>query len=267
MAEQRRQTHSTRTRKQTQQSDAQFWNSQPDPVLIERGQTQAVQLVRDMINPTSTTGDITISNTTGVSAVPPMVYIDEEGLEEQFLTKDEASQEVLDITANRVTTPAGDSDVAPYTQRSQQETELDLQLSRGPKEDSMVNVLDQFLDDNYEDILRTSNIQTNFSISVSNNVDGKPCLPLSWIVPDGTNRTLEEIHDKKVLNGISPGGGQAGAMVVTLHRLEPYCGTHFYLVDLETGEVFGFVQQQWRRTGFYCSNQPFAVNELMNKVE
>ena len=100
MAEQRRQTHSTRTRRQTQQSDAQFWNSQPDPVLIERGQTQAVQLVRDMINPTSTTGDVIASNTTGV-----LVYIDEEGLEEQFLTKDEASQEVLDITANRVTTP------------------------------------------------------------------------------------------------------------------------------------------------------------------
>ena len=107
----------------------------------------------------------------------------------------------------------------------------------------MVNVLDQFLDDNYEDVLRTSNIQTNFSISVSNNnVDGKPCLPL---VPDGTNRTLKEIHNKKVLNGIYPGGGQAGAMVVTLHRLEPYCGTQFYLVNLETGEVFGFVQQQW----------------------
>ena len=49
-----------------------------------------------------------------------------------------------------------------YTQRSQQETELDLRPSRSPKEDSMVNVLDQFLDDNYADVLQTSNIQTNF---------------------------------------------------------------------------------------------------------
>ena len=75
-----------------------------------------------MINPTSTVGDVTESNTTGVSAVPPMVYIDEEGLEEQFLTEDEASQEVLDVTANRVTTLVGDDAVAPldpiYTQRS-----------------------------------------------------------------------------------------------------------------------------------------------------
>ena len=168
--------------------------------------------------------DTTGSNTTGASAVPPMVYVDEEGLEEQFLTEDEVSQEVLDITANRVTTPVGDNDVAPldpiYMQRSQQETELDLQPSRGPKEDSLVNDLDQFLDDNYEDILRTSNIQTNFSISTNNNnVTGKPCLPLSWIVPDGTNRTLEEIHDKKVANGTSLGAGQPGAIVVTLPRL------------------------------------------------
>ena len=120
MAEQRRQTHSARVRRQTQQSEAQFWNNQPDPVLIERGQTQAVQLVRDMINPTSTMVDATGSNTTGASAVPPMVYIDEDGLEEQFLTEDEVSQEVLDVTANRVTTPVGDNDVSPldpiYTQ-------------------------------------------------------------------------------------------------------------------------------------------------------
>ena len=115
---------------------------------------------------------------------------------------------------------------------------------------------------------KLSNIQTNFSISTSNNnVAGKPSLPLSWIVPDGTNRTLEKIRDKKVSNGTSPGGGQAGAIMVTLQRLEPYYRTQFFLVHLETGEVFGFVQQQWRHTGLYCSNQPFTVNELMNKVE
>ena len=67
-----------------------------------------------------------------------MVYVDDEVLEEQFLTGDEASQEVMDITANRVTTPVGtEDDAAPlnpiYTQRSQQdEEELDLQPSRGP---------------------------------------------------------------------------------------------------------------------------------------
>ena len=86
----------------------------------------------------------------------------------------------------------------------------------------MMYVNDEGLDNNYEDILRTSNIQTNFSISNGNrNIAGKPTLPLSWIVPDGTNRTLEEIWDRKVSSG-TPGGGQSGAIVMKLQRLEPY---------------------------------------------
>ena len=88
-----------------------------------------------------------------------------------------------------------------------------------------------------------------------------------WIVPDGTKQTLEEIRDKKVSSGISPGGGQAGSIVVSLQRLEPYYGTQFFLIYLETGEVFAYAQQQWRRAGLYCSSQPFSVNELMLKVE
>ena len=169
-----------------------------------------------------------------------MVFVDNEGLKEQFLTEDEASQEVADIRANRVTTPT-ENNVAPldpiYTRRSQRDKELDLQPSRGPREESLVNALDQYLGDDYEDVLRTSNIQTNFSLS-TRDVTGRPALPLGWIVPDGTNRTLEEIRDKKVSSGFSLGGGQAGAIVVNLQRLEPYYGTPFFMVDLETREVF-----------------------------
>ena len=66
-------------------------------------------------------------------------------------------------------------------------------------------------------------------------------LPLGWIVPDGTNQTLEEIKDKKISNDSSPGGGQAGAVVMMLQRLEPYFGTQFFLVDLETGEMFAYI--------------------------
>ena len=42
------------------------------------------------------------------------------------------------------------------------------------------------------------------------------------------------------------GGGQAGAVVMTLQRLEPYYGTQFFLVDLEMGEMFAYIRQQWR---------------------
>ena len=92
-------------------------------------------------------------------------------------------------------------------------------------------------------------------------------LPLGWIVPDGTNRTLEEIKDKKISNDQSPEGGQAGAVVMTLSRLEPYFGTQFFLVDLETGEIIGYIRQQWRRAGLYCSSKPFVINDLIPKVE
>ena len=105
-------------------------------------------------------------NTTGASGVPPMVFVDDESLEEQFLTEDEDTQNILDITANRVTTPV---DTIPVNQGTQQvrEEELDLQPSRGPREESLVNTIDQFLDENYEDVLCTSNIKTNFSLSTS----------------------------------------------------------------------------------------------------
>ena len=268
MADSRRQTRSSRRREQ--QTDAQFWSNQPDPVLIERGQADAIRLVRSTVN--STPGAATVNepremNATGASGVPPMVFVDDEGLEEQFLTEDEDTPNVLDTTANRVTTPV---DTVPENQGTQQaqEEELDLQPSRGPREESLVNTIDQFLDENYEDVLCTSNIQTNFSLSASDrNLTGRPVLPLGWIVPDGTNQTLEEIKDKKISNDHSPGGDQAGAVVMTLQRLEPYYGTQFFLVDLETGEMFAYIQQQWRRAGLYCSNQPFVINDLIPKVE
>ena len=127
-------------------------------------------------------------NTTNASGVPPMVFVDEEGLEEQFLTEDEDTANVLDTSANRVTTPVDTiHDKPKYLNRHKNE-ELDLQPSRGPREESIVNTIDQFLDENYEDVLRTSNVQTNFSLSASDrNLTGRPVLPLGWIVPDGTN--------------------------------------------------------------------------------
>ena len=69
--------------------------------MIERGQTEAIQLVQSMVNTTTTTtAGKSITNTTNTSRVSPMVFVDDEGLEEQILTEDEASQEVTDITAN-----------------------------------------------------------------------------------------------------------------------------------------------------------------------
>ena len=91
-------------------------------------------------------------------------------------------------------------------------------------------------------------------------------MPLGWIVPDGTNRSLEEIPEKKITNGISPGGG-LGAVIVCLPRLEKAFGTGHYLVDLDTGKVFAYIGQLWRRTGLYSAVQPFNTEELTMKIE
>ena len=263
-----RQTRSTRRREQ--ETDAQFWSNQPDPLLIKRGQADAIQLVRSSVNPApirTTASGRTEASAINASGVPQMVFVDDEGLEEQFLTDGEDTANVLDTSANRVTTPVDTTLVNQSIQQTQHE-ELDLQPSRGPKEESIVHTIDQFLDENYDDVLRTLNIQTNFSLSTSDrNLTGHPVLPFGWIVPDGTNRTLEEIKDKKNSNDHSPGGGQAEAVVMTLQRLEPYFGTQFFLVDLEMGEMFVCIRQQWRQSGLYCSSKPFVINDLIPKVK
>ena len=213
-------------------------------MLIERGQADAIRLVRSTVNPapgTTTASEPMKANATNTCGVPPMVFVDDEGLEEQFLTEDEDSANILDTSANCVTTLV-DTILTNQGIQQMQNEELDLQPSRGPREESIVNTIDQFLDDNYEDVLRTSNIQTNFSLFASDrNLTGCPVLPLGWIVPDGTNQTLEEIKDKKISNALSPGRGKAGAVVMTLQRLEPYYRTQFFLIDLETGEMFAYI--------------------------
>ena len=222
--------------------------------------------MRSSVNPahiTTTASGPTEASAINASGVPQMVFVDDEGLEEQFLTDGEDTANVLDTSANHVTTPVNTTPVNRSIQQTQHK-ELDLQPSRGPREESIVHTIDQFLDENYDDVLRTLNIQTNFSLSDGErNLTGCPVSPLGWIVPDGTNRTLEEIKDKKISNDQSPGGGQAGAVVMTLQRLEPYFGTQFFLVDLETGEMFAYIRQHWRRSRLYCSSKPFVINDLI----
>ena len=135
----------------------------------------------------TTANELMEANATNTSGVPPMVFVDDKGLEEQFLTEDEDTPNILDTTANCVTTPVEAVHANQVTQQRREE-ELDLQPSRGPREGSLFNTIDQLLDENYEDVLRTSNIQTNFSLSASDRIlTGRPVLPLGWIVPDGTN--------------------------------------------------------------------------------
>ena len=75
--------------------------------MIERGQASAIRLVRSSVNTApETTLDSrpTEGNTSNASRIPQMVFVDDEGLEEQFLT-DEETANALNTSANRVTTP------------------------------------------------------------------------------------------------------------------------------------------------------------------
>ena len=49
---------------------------------------------------------------------------------------------------------------------------------------------------------------------------------------------------------------------MTLTRLLLHYNTTRYLIDIDTGEVFGWIADQWRQTGLYCSPQPFVISEL-----
>ena len=51
MTESRRQTRSAGAQR-SKQSDAQYWSNQLDPLQIERGQAEAIQLAREAANPT-----------------------------------------------------------------------------------------------------------------------------------------------------------------------------------------------------------------------
>ena len=87
-------------------------------------------------------------------------------------------------------------------------------------------------------------------------------MAMDWYVPDRSNRRIVEVPEKKIADFHSPGGG-TGALILTLTRLLLYYNTTRYLIDIDTGEVFGWIVNQWRHTGLYCSSQPFEITELM----
>ena len=187
MAENTRTTRSTRGRGNNDiQTDAQFWSTVPDPMDIERGRTEAIDMAyaaatnfngSGMLNqqePMTEVGNINEVTNYTASTIPqataPLTYVNDneyEGLEEQLLTEDDVTDEeaqegeVADVTANRVVTPQGmqisDGPLNPmYTrQTAGREMDLDMQPSRGPKnpDTSVGDTLNTYMDDDYNDIL------------------------------------------------------------------------------------------------------------------
>ena len=155
----------------------------------------------------------------------------------------------------------------PLLQRTG-DVDLDTQPMRGPREqgNTTSDILDHFIDDNYDDILRSSLLNLSSYMSLPSVKTSPPqaqprTMAIDWYVPDGTNRQVVEIPERKIADFRSPGGG-TGALILMLTCLLLYYDTTKYLIDIDTGEVFCWITNQWRRTGLYCSPQLFIVSEL-----
>ena len=179
-------------------------------------------------------------------------------------------------TSERVTTPVGmdmtevDGPLDPaFTRPSLQteEADMDAQPTKGPREvgDATNDLLDQYMDENYTDVLRTSLLNPSSYLSLplvkKSPQEAPKWTAMDWYVPDGSNRRLVEIPDTRIADFRSPGGG-TGAVTVTLPQLMLHYQTTKYTVDIDSGELFGWISTQWRRTGLYCSAQPFVLSEL-----
>ena len=151
-----------------------------------------------------------------------------------------------------------------------QQEDLDTQPMRGPKEpDNTTDLLDNFIDENYGDVLRTSILNPSsylplpsVSVKTSPQQPQPRIMAMDWYVPDGTNHRIIEVPEKTIADFRSPGGG-TGALVLTLSRMVLHYNTVRYLVDIDTGELFRWIANQWYRTGLYCSTQPFVIKELI----
>ena len=152
-----------------------------------------------------------------------------------------------------------------------QQGDLDTQPMRGPKEpaNTTADLLDNFIDENYGDVLRTSILNPSsylslllVSVKTSPQQPQPQIMAMDWYVPDGTNRRIIEVPEKTIADFRSPGGG-TGALILTLSRMILHYNTARYLVDINMGELFGWITNQWRRTGLYCSTQPFVIKDLI----
>ena len=294
------------TRRNPTETEGTYWGRVIDPTDIERGQVEAIRAVRratseDLTALLNTTQDEQqsqpVNNNQGISSimddeVPNNLLEEEIPFTSNLTNYTEQSIQLVNAmrtafvnnspsttgSTERVTTPVDmnmlemDGPLDPaFTRPSVQRTEdsdLDMQPMKGPWETGNIttDLLDQYIDENYADVLRTSLLNPNSylslpSVKTSPHHAQQRLMAMDWYVPDRSNRRIVEVPEKKIADFHSPGGG-TGALILTLTRLLLHYNTTRYLIDINTGEVFGWIANQWRRTGLYCSSKPFVISEL-----
>ena len=303
----RRITRSTsNARRNPAETEGTYWGRVIDPTDIERGQVEAIRVVRRATaeDPTAllnTTQDVQqsqpVNNYQGTLPIMddevPNNLLEEEipftsnltNYAEQSLQLVNAMQTAfvnnspsttgstervmttVDMNMLEMDGPLDPAFTRPSLQRIE-DLDLDIQPMKGPRESENVttDLLDQYIDENYADVLRTSLLNPSSylslpSVKTSPHHTQQRFMAMDWYVPDGSNRRIVEVPEKKIADFHSPGGG-TGALILTLTHLLLHYNTTRYLIDLDTGEVFGWIANQWRRTGLYCSSQPFVISEL-----
>ena len=302
----RRVTRSTsHVRRNPDETEGAFWGRMIDPVDIERGQAEAIRATRRatsddpsaLLNTTqeeqprqSQPAD---NNQRSLmdEDIPTNLLEDEIPFTSNLTNYTEQSLRMVNSmrtafvdnspsTTERVTTPV-DMDItgidgpldSAFTRPSlQMDVGLDAQPTRGPKEagNTTNDLLDQYMDESYTDVLRTSLLNPSSHLTLPS-VKKSPqqlqprLMAMDWYLPDGSNRRLIEIPETRIADFRSPGGG-TGAMTMTLSHLMLQYQTTKYLVDLDTGELFGWIANQWRQTGLYCSTKPFVIKELTARM-
>ena len=284
------------------ETEGTYWGRVIDPTDFERGQVEAIRAVRRATSedPTAllnTTQDAPPVNAQGGASimddeVPNNLLEEEIPFTSNLTNYTEQSLQLVNAmrtafvnnspstteSVEHVTTPVdmdilemeGPLDLA-FTRPSLQRIEdmdLDTQPMKGPRETGNVttDLLDQYIDENYADVLRKSLLNPSSylslpSVKTSPHHTQQRLMAMDWYVPDGSNRRIVEVPEKKIADFHSPGGG-TGALILTLTRLLLHYNTTRYLIDIDTGEVFGRIANQWCRTGLYCSSQPFVISEL-----
>ena len=299
----RRVTRSTtNARRNPAETEGTYWGRVIDPKDIERGQVEAIRVVRRATSedPTAllnTTQDVPPANAQGGTSIMddevPNNLLEEEipftsnltnyteqslqlvnAMRTAFVNNSPSTTESVECVTMPVDMnilgmdgPLDPAFTRPSLQRIE-DLDLDTQPMKGPKETGNVttDLLDQYIDENYTDVLRTSLLNPSSylslpSVKTSPHQTQQRLMAMDWYVPDGSNRRIVEVPEKKIADFHSPGGG-TGALILTLTRLLLHYNTMRYLIDIDTGEVFGWIANQWRRTGLYCSSQPFVISEL-----
>ena len=294
-------------RRDPAETEGTYWGRVIDPTDIERGQAEAIRAVRRATSedPTAllnTTQDVQQSQPVDTNQrslsimddeVPNNLLEEEIPFTSYLMNYTEQSLQLVNAmqtafvnnspsttgSTERVTTPVDinmlemDGPLDPaFTRPSIQRIEgldLDTQPMKGPWEPGNIttDLLDQYIDENYADVLRTSLLNPSSylslpSVKTSPHHTQQRLMAMDWYMPDRSNHRIVEVPEKKIADFHSPGGG-TGALILTLTRLLLHYNTTRYLIDINTGEVFGWIANQWRRTGLYCSSQPFVISDLM----